>query len=241
MPFSSFDPAEADSHPLWREPAFASTLLAFGLAAVALPIAVAHAPMAWPLAVLLLLGALAVADLGGVGPAAGARGNARRSLGFALGGAVVPLLVGFATDAASLGPSGRVALVLLGVGALLALAAIAPLEGAPPPGEGPARARQARLALLAGAAFSFAIAPSVRPLVDGAVLRVAAEPAPWTWLLAALAVALLSGVLVATAGVAGGVALRQLRFRSFRAPRAAAAALLLGASAGIVAVACTWL
>jgi hypothetical protein len=131
-------------------------------------------------------------------------------------------------------------LVLLGAGALLALLAIAPLEGAPPPGEAPGRARQGRLVLPAGAAFSFATAPFARPLVDGAALRVAPEPPLWVSLLAALAGALIFGALVATAGLAGAALLRQLRFRSFRAPRAAAAALLLGASAGIVAAACAW-
>jgi hypothetical protein len=244
MAYTGFDPADGETHPLWREPAFGFTLLAFGLAAAALPIAVAPAPMAWPAAGLVLLAVLAVADLGAVAPAAGARSSARRSLGFALGGAVLPMLIGFAADAAGLGPGARFELVLLGAGALLSLGAIAPLEGARPPeeegAEEGARARQGRLALLAGAAFSFATAPFARPLVDGAAQRVAAPPRPWAWYLAALAVALLFGALVATAGLAGGTALRQLRFRSFRAPRAAAAALLLGASGGIVAVACTW-
>jgi hypothetical protein len=236
----AFDSVESGPHPLWREPAFGVTFAAFGLAAAALPVAVVAAPQAWPVACAVLLALLAVADLGGVAPAVGAGAGPGRSLRFALGGAVLPMLIGLASHAVGLGTSGRLELVLLGAGALLALTAIAPLEGAPPPEEGLRGASQGRATLLAGAAFSFATSSFVRPLVDGAAHRVVAEPDAGAWVLSALLVALALGALVAAAGLAGGAALRRLRFRSFRAPRAAAAALLLGASAGIVAVACAW-
>ncbi len=237
---SAFDSAEGGSAALWREPAFGFTLAAFGLAAAALPVAVVAAPAAWPAAVAVLLALLAVADLGGVAPAVGAGSGPGRSLRFALGGAAIPMLIGLLARAAGVGPGASVEVLLLGVGALLSLAAIAPLEGAPPPEEGSRGASQGRATLLAGAAFSFATASFVRPLVDGAAQALVGEPKAVAWLLSASVVALAFGALVAAAGLAGGAALRRLRFRSFRAPRAAAAALLLGASGGIVAVACAW-
>ena len=149
------------------------------------------------------------------------------------------MLVGLAAAALGIGPDGRVALLLLGAGALLALAAIAPLELAPPPGEEGARTTKGRAILAAAALFSFATAPFARPLVERVAHRVAAEPPAALWLFAALFVALRRGAR-GRRGPRGGAALRRLRYRSFRAPRAAAAALLLATSAGIAATAVTW-
>jgi hypothetical protein len=237
---SAFDLGDGDASPLWRERAFGLTLVCFGLAAAALPIAVSGAPSAWPLATLVLLVLLAIAYLGGAAPAGGAGRGALRSLRFALGSAALPMLVGLAAAAAGMEPGGRVALLLLAVGALLALAAIAPLEIAPPADEEGTRSGTGRAIFAAAALFSFATAPFAQPLVDAVAQRVHAEPPAALQLLAALAVAALYGALVAAAGLAGGAALRRLRYRSFRAPRAAAAALLLAASAGIAAAALSW-
>ena len=240
LPSTALDLGEGAASPLWRERAFASTLACFGLVAATLPIAVSRAPSAWPLATLVLLVLLAIAYLGGVAPSAGTRPGALRSLRFAIGSAALPMLVGLVAAGVGMGPGGRVALLLLGIGALLALAAIAPLEVAPPPDQEGARTTQGRGILAAAALFSFATAPFASPLVDGVARRVAAEPPTGLWLVAAFAVALLCGALVAGAGLAGGALLRRLRYRSFRAPRAAAAALLLATSAGIAAAAVSW-
>jgi len=240
LPPSGFDLADPGAHPLWREPVFGFTLVASGLAAALLPIAVSPAPVAWPAAALVLLALLAVADLGGVAPAVGAGSGVRRSVRFAIGAAVLPMLVGLAAAAVGIGPGGRVALILLGVGALLSIAAIAPLEVAPPPDSEDAATGKGRATLAAGAALSFATAPFAQPLVEGAAHWLAEEPPTAAWLLAAFALALLCGALVAAIGWVGGALLRQLRYRSFRAPRAAAAALLLSASGGIAAAAWAW-
>jgi hypothetical protein len=237
---SAFDLGDGAASPLWRERAFGSTLACFGLVAAGLPIAVSGAPSVWPLATLVLLVLLAIAYLGGVVPASGDGPAALRGLRFAIGSAALPMLVGLLAAAVGLGPGGRVALALLGVGALLALAAIAPLEVAPPPLEEEAPPSKGRGILAAAALFSFATAPFAEPLVDGVARRVAEEPPAELWLFAALLVALVCGALVAGAGLAGGALLRRLRFRSFRAPRAAAAALLLATSAGISAAALAW-
>jgi hypothetical protein len=240
LPPSGFDLADPGAHPLWREPAFGFTLLAFGLAAALLPIAVSPAPAAWPVAAVVLLALLAVADLGGVAPAVGAASGVRRSVRFAIGAAVLPMWLGLAAAALGMGPGGRVALILLGVGALLSIGSIALLEVAPPPDPDGVPTGTGRATLAAGAALSLATAPFAQPLVDAAAGWLAAEPPAGAWLLAAFALALLCGVLVAAVGWAGGAWLRQLRYRSFRAPRAAAAALLLATSGGIAAAAWAW-
>jgi hypothetical protein len=240
LPSSGFELGDPAAYPLWREPAFRFTLVASGLAAAATPIAVSGAPVAWPAAAMVLLALLAMADLGGFAPSLGARGGALRSLRFAIGAAVLPMLVGLVAAAVGRGPGGRMAMLLLGAGALLSIVSIAPLEVAEPPDAEDARTPTGRATLAAGAALSFATAPFAQPLVDGAAQRVVADPDAGTWLLAAVALALLSGAAVAAAGWAGGALLRQLRYRSFRAPRAAAAALLLATSAGIAAAAWSW-
>jgi hypothetical protein len=240
LPSSEAESAEGGASPLWRERAFLLTLAGSGLAALLLPLAVSRAPLAWPAAALALLVLLAIADLGGVAPAVGARGGARRSLRFAIGAAVLPMLVGLAAAALGKGPGGRVGLLLLGIGALFSIAAIAPLEGGAPPAEDEGSGGEGRATFLAGAMFSFATAPFAQPIVDGGAHLVAAEPQLGSWILAACAFALLCGALVAGAGLAGGTLLRQLRYRSFRAPRAVAAALLLAASGGIAVVGFTW-
>jgi hypothetical protein len=242
MPSSSsgFESGDGSASPLWREPAFGFTFVGFGIAAALLPIAARPVPGAWPGAALVLLVLLAIADFGAATSPVGVRRGALRSFRFAVGAAVLPMLVGLAASAVGMSPGGRMALLLLGVGALFSLAAIAPLEVAPPPDEEGARSGLSRATLAAGAALSFATAPFAQPYLDGTVHRLAGDPHPGLWLLAAVALTLACGVLVAGAGLAGGTMLRQLRFRSFRAPRAAAAALLLAASGGIAAVGWAW-
>jgi hypothetical protein len=240
LPPSGGDYADPGAHPLWREPVFGFTLLAFGLVAALLPIAVSPAPAAWPAAAFVLLALLAVADLGAVAPAVGAGSGVLRSVRFAVSAAVLPLWIGLLAAAAGVGPGGRFALLLLGAGALLSIASIAPLEVAPPPGVEPRRTSAGRVTLAAGAALTLATAPLAQPLVDGAAGWLASEPHVATWLLAALALALFCGALVAAIGWLGGAWLRRLRYRSFRAPRAAAAALLLAASGGIATAAWAW-
>jgi hypothetical protein len=237
---STFDVADGAGHPLWRERAFVLTLLGSGALAALPPIVASRAPGVWPAAALVLLALLATAYLGGAAPPGDVRLAALRSLRFALGAAALPLFAGLVAAALGLGPGGWVALVLLGAGALLALAAIAPLEVAPPPDAADERGEAGAPMLLAGAAFSFAIAPLTESPIAGAVQRVGDPSGIGAWLIACFAFALGWGALVAGAGLVGGSLLRQLRYRSFRAPRAAAAALLLAVSGGIAAVGLTW-
>jgi hypothetical protein len=242
MPPSSpgFESGEGGASPLWREPAFGFTFLLFGVAAALLPIATRPVPVTWPGAALVLLGLLAVADLGTASPM-GVRGGALRSARFAIGAAVLPMLVGLAAAAVGMSPGGRMALLLLGAGALFSIAAIAPLEIEQPPDDedGP-RVVKSRAPLAAGAALSFATAPFAQPYLDGTAHRLANDPNAAAFLVAACALTLCFGVLVATTGLVGGALLRQLRYRSFRAPRAAAAALLLAVSGGIAAAGWAW-
>ncbi|HEX2483861.1 MAG TPA: hypothetical protein VHQ66_01085 [Myxococcota bacterium] len=221
--------------PLWRERSFLRTLLVFGGAAL-LPVALAPAPPAWPAAGLVLLSLLAAVDLGALAPADGARADALRGLRFAAFAAVAPLFLGLLAAAAGVGFGRWVALPLLGVGALLALASIAPLEAAADPDDSAPRGGRALLA--AGAALSLATASLWRAAAHGAEVRLGELPLPA--LAASLLVALAAGCAVAAAGFVGGAALRRLRYRSFAAPRAAAAALLLAASGGIAAAGIAW-
>ena len=236
---SGFESGDGGVSPLWREPAFGFTFVLFGVAAALLPIAARPVPVAWPGAALVLLGLLAVADLGTASPM-GVRGGALRSARFAIGAAVLPMLVGLAAAAVGMSPGGRMALLLLGAGALFALAAIAPLEIEQPPDEDGPRVVKSRAPLAAGAALSFATAPFAQPYLDGTARRLASDPDAGAFLLAACVLTLVFGVLVATTGLVGGALLRRLRYRSFRAPRAAAAALLLAVSGGIAAAGWAW-
>jgi hypothetical protein len=236
---SGFESGDGDASPLWREPAFGFTFVLFGVAAALLPIAARPGPVAWPGAALVLLGLLAVADLGIASPM-DVRGGALRSARFAIGAAVLPMLVGLAAAEVGMSPGGRMALLLLGAGALFAIAAIAPLEIEQPRVEDGPRGVKSRAPLAAGAALSFATAPFAQPYLDGTAHRLASDPNAGAFLLAACVLTLVFGVLVAATGLVGGALLRQLRYRSFRAPRAAAAALLLAVSGGIAAAGWAW-
>jgi hypothetical protein len=238
-PSSGFESGEGGASPLWREPAFGLTFVLFGVAAALLPIAARPVRGAWPGAALVLLGLLAVADLGTASPM-GVRGGALRSARFAIGAAVLPMLVGLAAAAVGMSPGGRMALLLLGAGALFSIAAIAPLEIEQPPDEDGPRVGKSRAPLAAGAALSFATAPFAQPYLDGTAHRLATDPNAAAFLIAACGLTLFFGVLVATTGLVGGALLRRLRYRSFRAPRAAAAALLLAVSGGIAAAGWAW-
>ena len=237
-PATRFDSDELGFVPLWRERSFLLTLLLFGGAA-ALPVALTPAHEAWPVGAVVLLGLLAAVDLGALAPSGGALADAARGLRFATVAAVAPLLLGLAAAAAGVVPGRSLALPLLGLGALLALAAIAPLELAAPREAGAAAPRGGRALAAAGAALSLATASLWQTAVEGAQGRLA-PGLPLASVAAPLAVALAAGVAVALAGWLGGAALRRLRYRSFQAPRAAAAALLLAASGGIAAAGLAW-
>jgi len=239
-PATRFDSDESGFVPLWRERSFLLTLPLLGVAAAAVPVAAKSAPAAWPAAAVALLGFLAAADLGAVAPAADARAVTARGLRFAAVAAVVPLLLGLGATAAGVAPGRWLALLLLGAGALLALAAIAPLESAQGPDDDlPARPRGGRAIAAAGAALSLATASLWQSAVSDA--QRLAPGVTLSWVAAALVVALAAGAVVAAAGLVGGAALRRLRYRSFHGPRAAAAALLLAASGGIAAAGLAWL
>ena len=102
---------------------------------------------------------------------------------------------------------------------MLSIPAIAALEAAPPPEVQAPGVATGRMPLLAGAAFSLALGLGA-PAGIGFVLG--------------------SGALVGVAALVGGALLGRLRFRSFQAPRAAAAALILASGGGMVAVGLAW-
>lgn len=237
-PATRFDSDELGFVPLWRERSFHLTLLLFGGAA-ALPVALTPERAAWPAGAVVLLGLLAAVDLGALAPRGGALADALRGLRFAGVAAVAPLFLGLSAATAGVVPGRSFALPLLGLGALLALATIAPLEVAAPDERGADAPRGGRALAAAGAALSLATASLWQAAVDGAQGRLA-PGLPWPGIAAALVVALAVGVAVAAAGFLGGAALRRLRYRSFQAPRAAAAALLLAASGGIAAAGLAW-
>ena len=237
-PATRFDSDELGFVPLWRERSFLLTLLLFGGAA-ALPVALTPARAAWPAGAVVLLGLLAAVDHGALAPRGGALADAVRGLRFAGVAAVAPLFLGLSAAAAGVVPGRSLALPLLGLGALLALAAIAPLEVAASEDGRDGAPRGGRALAAAGAALSLATASLWQAAVHGAQDRLA-PGLPLRSVAASLVVALAAGAAVALAGFLGGAALRRLRYRSFHAPRAAAAALLLAASGGIAAAGLAW-
>jgi hypothetical protein len=240
-PASVFESDEPGFVPLWREPGFRLTLVLSGAALAALPLVLRPGRTAWPAAALALPGLLAAVDLGAVARSEGAVAHAVRGVRFAALAAAGPLFVVLSAASIGVAPGRGMAVLLLALGAVLAVAAIAPLEVVPAPGDETALppAHGGPVLTAAGAALSLATGSLWQARVSGA-LGALAPGTPLAWLAVSLVVAVGAGAVVAATGVAGGLALRQLRRHSLFAPRAVAAALLLASTGSIAAAGLAW-
>jgi cytochrome c-type biogenesis protein len=82
--------------------------------------------------------------------------------------------------------------------------------------------------------------PCASPLLAGVLAAAAAQQIPGFSALAMMTFAIGYTALVFLAGVFGGSLVQRLRRRSFAAPRAAGAALLLGAGVGFALAGVAW-
>lgn len=160
---------------------------------------------------------------------------------FVLGASLALATLGLAGDLAGFLLIEQRGPVLLGAGIALGLFGLAALEILPLPFAGRGIGGARRLGPVgAGAAFSLVTTPCASPFL-GAVLAAAALPGiPGLTVVAMVAFAIGYTALVFLAGVFGGSLVRRLRRRSFAAPRAAAAALLLVAGFGFAAAGIAW-
>ena len=212
--------------PLWREPAFRTTLCLAG--AAALGVAVGGPDLAGAASVIAPVGGLCLPALLGaayVGSAgAGLAPRLVHAARFGLVAGVMPLLLGEALRSVGLVPGSAWLALLAATGALLAIPAIACLEEAPPPGSAGPETATGPAPLLAAAPFTLAFAAALGPSPPRTPLEFA----------------LAGGAFVAAAAWVGGALLGRLRYRSFQAPRAAAAALLLCGGGGMAAAGLAW-
>ncbi len=131
--------------------------------------------------------------------------------------------------------------VLIGVGVALAYFGLAALELAPLPFAGRAPAAGRRLGPVgAGAAFSLVTTPCASPFVGAVLAASSAQGVPGLGAASMLGFALGYTALVFLGGVFGGQLFARMRRRSFEAPRAAAAALLLVAGVAFAATGIAW-
>lgn len=130
-------------------------------------------------------------------------------------------------------------LILAGLGMLAFALAALDLVPLPFAGQGPGAGRKLG-PIGAGAAFSLVTTPCASPFVGAVLAASSAQGIP------GLAVASMTGfafgytALVFVAGVFGGSLVARVRRRSFEAPRAAAAALLVVAGLGFAATGIAW-
>jgi cytochrome c-type biogenesis protein len=131
--------------------------------------------------------------------------------------------------------------VFLAVGVLMIYFGLAALELAPVPLAGRVAGTGRRLGPVAtGAAFSLVTTPCASPLLAAVLTAAAAQAVPGLAALSMLGFAVGYTALVFLAGAFGGSLVRRMRGRSFEAPRAAAAALLLVAGAGFATAGLMW-
>lgn len=173
---------------------------------------------------------------------AGGRQALVLSAAFVLGAAAALAVLGLAGDLAGFLLIDQRGPVLLAAGTALVYLGLASLEIAPLPllagGSGEGR----RLSALgAGAAFSLVTTPCASPLLGAVLAAAASQSVPGLTALSMAGFALGYTALVFVAGAFGGTLVERLRGRSFEAPRAASAALLLVAGAGFVASGVDWL
>jgi cytochrome c-type biogenesis protein len=160
---------------------------------------------------------------------------------FVLGAAAALSVLGLAGDlsgwilVAQRGPT------LIALGAMTLYLGFAFLELAPLPGAGRAPGGVRRLGPFgAGAAFSLATTPCASPLLGAVLASATAAALPGLTVVSMVAFALGYTALVLLAGIVGGGLLVGLRGRSFAAPRAVGAALLLAAGLALVVGGARW-
>ncbi len=160
---------------------------------------------------------------------------------FVLGAALALALLGLAGDLAGFLLIEQRGPVLMAVGAALLYFALATLELVPLPFAGASPGGSRRLGPIgAGAAFSLVTTPCASPLLGAVLAAAGAQAVPGLAVAAMLGFALGYTLLVFLAGAFGGGMVARLKQRSFEAPRAAAAALLVAAGLGFLTFGALW-
>jgi len=176
----------------------------------------------------------------GASEASGSRAVAL-SARFVLGAALALAALGLVADAAGFLLIEQRGPVLAVVGALLFYLGLASLELVPVPFSGRAFGGRSKLGPVgAGATFALLTSPCQSPLLGGVLAAAGAQGVPGLGAASMAGFALGYTWLVFLAGAFGGGLVARLRRRSFDAPRAAAAALLLVLGAGFVASGIAW-
>ncbi len=159
---------------------------------------------------------------------------------FVLGAAAALAVLGLAGDLAGVLLIEQRGPVLLAAGGGMIYFGLAALEIAPVPfgARGPTARRLGPIG--AGAAFSLVTTPCASPFLGAVLAAASAQAIPGLGVASMLGFAIGYTALVFAGGVFGGSLVARLRRRSFEAPRAAAAALLLVAGAGFAAAGIAW-
>jgi cytochrome c-type biogenesis protein len=169
------------------------------------------------------------------------RRAAALSARFVLGAAFVLALLGLAGDLAGFLLIEQRGPVLVMAGALLGYLGLATLELVPLPTASSGFGAGRRLGpVAAGAAFALVTTPCASPLVAAVLTASSATGVPGMAVVSMLTFALGYTAIVFLAGVLGGNLVARLMRRSFDAPRAAAAALLLVVGFGFAASGIAW-
>ena len=160
---------------------------------------------------------------------------------FVLGAALALALLGLFGDAAGFLLIEQRGPVFIAAGLLMASLGLVSAELLPLPGAGRALGGGRRLGPIgAGAAFALVTSPCASPLLAAVLAAATAQGLPGLTALSMLGFALGYTALVFVAGVFGGELMQRVRGRSFEAPRAAAAALLVVAGVGFGVVGIAW-
>ncbi len=160
---------------------------------------------------------------------------------FVLGAALALATLGLAGDLAGFLLIEQRGPVLLGAGLLMLYLGLVALELAPMPFAGAALGGSHKLgAVGAGAAFSLVTTPCASPLLAALLAATSAQAIAGLSVVAMLGFALGYTALVFVGGVFGGGLVRGLRKRSYRAPRAAAGALLVVIGVGFAVTGVAW-
>ena len=159
---------------------------------------------------------------------------------FVLGAAAALAVLGLAGDLAGVLLIEQRGPVLLLAGGGMIYFGLAALEVAPVPfaGRGPTARRLGPVG--AGAAFSLVTTPCASPFLGAVLAASSAQAIPGLGVASMLGFAGGYTALVFAGGVFGGSLVARLRRRSFEAPRAAAAALLLVAGVGFATAGIAW-
>jgi cytochrome c-type biogenesis protein len=160
---------------------------------------------------------------------------------FVLGAALALAVLGLAGDLAGFLLIDQRGPVLLIAGIAMLYFALAALELVPIPFAGRSAGAGRRLGpIAAGAAFSVVTTPCASPILAAVLTASSAQSVPGLTVASMVSFAVGYTALVFVGGVFGGSLVRRLRGRSFDAPRAAAAALLVVMGGVFVATGITW-